>query len=108
MKKNVLVKAFANNFLSNTDTITFNYLHNNLECVEKFLNDLELNDNERTLLTDMGKKLFKASLLLTNIQNWDMLAPLMNGDDIGNKENFELEFNAVMEHIYQIATILNS
>ena len=103
MKKNVLVKAFADNFLKNTDSVTINYLHNNLECVDRFLNDLEMTDNERTLLTEMGNKLFKSSFLLTNIQNWDILIPLMNGYDDDIRENYQSEFNAVMEHIYMIA-----
>lgn len=102
-KKTNLVVAFANNFLKNTDSVTINYLHNNLECVDRFLNDLEMTDNERNLLTEMGNKLFKASFLLTNIQNWDILIPLMNGYDDDIRENCQLEFNAVMEHIYMIA-----
>lgn len=102
-KRNVLVSAFANNFLKNTDSVTINYLHKNLECVDSFLSDLEMTDNERTLLTEMGNKLFKASFLLTNIQNWDILIPLMNGYDNDIRENYQSEFNAVMEHIYMIA-----
>lgn len=104
---NSLVSAFANNFLENTDSVTINYLHNNLECVDRFLNDLEMTDNERNLLTEMRNKLFKASFLLTNIQNWDMLIPLMNGYDEDIRDNFQSEFNAVMEHIYMIAEQLN-
>ena len=103
IKYNSLVSVFANNFLKNTDTITLNYLRKNLECVDSFLNDLEMTDNERNLLTEMGNKLFKASFLLTNIQNWDMLIPLMNGYDEDIRDNFQSEFNAVMEHIYMIA-----
>ena len=104
---NSLVSAFANNFLKNTDTITLNYLRKNLECVDSFLEDLKMTDNERNLLTEMRNKLFKADFLLTNIQNWDILIPLMNGYDDDIRENYQSEFNAVMEHIYMIAEQLN-
>lgn len=108
MNKKNLISTFANKFLADTeDTITLDVLHNNTECIEKFLDDLELSDNERVLLADMGLKLVKAELLLVSILEWDMLSPLMVGDADETKKNYELELQAVISATHQIAYILS-
>jgi hypothetical protein len=104
MNKKNLIKTFANKFLA--DTITLNVLKSNRDCVVNFLYDLEITNDERKLLIDMSRKLNKAILLLTNIENWDMLSPLMVGDADETKKNYELEFNAVMDSIFMIVYLL--
>ena len=108
MNKNNLIKTFANRFLADTaDTITLDVLHNNTECIEKFLNDLELSNNERGLLANMGIKLVNAEILLTSILSWDMLSPLMVGDADETKKNYELELQAIISATHQIVYILS-
>lgn len=108
MNKNNLIKTFANRFLADTaDTITLDVLHNNTECIEKFLNDLELSNNERGLLANMGIKLVNAQILLTSILSWDMLSPLISGDADETKKNYELELQAIISATHQIAYILS-
>lgn len=109
MNKNNLIKTFANKFLADTaDTITLDVLHNNTECIEKFLNDLEPSDIKRGLLASMGIKLVNAEILLTSILSWDMLSPLMVGDADETKKNYELELQAIISATHQIAYILSN
>lgn len=105
--KNSLISTFANKFLADTaDTIRLNVLKDNRELVIKFLWDLKMTNDEIKLLRDMCNKLNTAILLLTNIENWNMLSPLMVGDADETKKNYQLEFNAVMDNIFMIAYLL--
>ena len=108
MNKKNLIKTFANKFLADTaNTITLDVLSENTERIREILDDLELSNNERGLLADMGIKLVNAEILLTSILEWDMLSPLMVGDADETKKNYELELQAIISTTHQIAYILS-